>query len=87
MARWRRAPQDGTLGALPLVVLTRAQGGYQDRSLEDERRSAQAALARLSTAGRQILVPSGHDMQVEAPLAVSAAIHDVVAAVRQHRHR
>src|SRR6185295_10677694 len=28
MARWRQAPQDGTLGALPLLVLTRARGGY-----------------------------------------------------------
>lgn len=52
-------------------------------ALEDERLSAQAALARLSSAGRQVLVDSGHDMQTEAPDVVSQAIEDVVAAVRR----
>ena len=91
MARWRATPQDGTLGSMPLLVLTRAAGGYEDqpgapaREMEEERLRSQAALARLSTAGRQILVPSGHDMQVEAPAAVSDAIRSVVAAARAQR--
>lgn len=89
MARWRREPQAGSLGDRPLVVLTRRRGGYADMAnvsaaaLEDERLSAQAALARLSSAGRQVLVDSGHDMQTEAPDVVSQAIEDVVAAVRR----
>jgi pimeloyl-ACP methyl ester carboxylesterase len=93
MARWRATPQDGSLGRMPLVVLTRAHGGFEDqpglpaREMEDERLRAQAALARLSTAGRQVLVPSGHDMQVEAPAAVSKAIADVVSSVRHPRPR
>jgi pimeloyl-ACP methyl ester carboxylesterase len=91
MARWRATPQDGTLGSIPLLVLTRAAGGYADapgapaREMEAERLASQAALARLSTAGRQILVPSGHDMQVEAPAAVADAIRSVLAAARAQR--
>jgi pimeloyl-ACP methyl ester carboxylesterase len=91
MARWRATPQDGTLGSLPLVVLTRAVGGYADTpfasagELEEERLASQAALARLSTAGRQILVPSGHDMQIEAPAVVADAIRSVLALARGQR--
>jgi len=89
MARWRRQPQEGCLGHRPLVVLTRREGGYADLAnvsaaeMEKERLSSQAALARLSSAGRQVLVDSGHDMQTEAPDVVSQAIEDVVAAVRR----
>jgi pimeloyl-ACP methyl ester carboxylesterase len=89
MARWRKERQAGSLGARPLVVLTRRHGGYRDvagvtaSELERERLEAQAALAHLSSAGRHVLVDSGHDMQTEAPDTVSQAIEDVVAAVRR----
>jgi pimeloyl-ACP methyl ester carboxylesterase len=89
MARWRKEPQAGSLGPRPLVVLTRRRGGYEDmggvsaRDLEKERLESQAALARLSSAGRHVLVDSGHDMQTEAPDTVSQAIEEVVAAVRR----
>jgi pimeloyl-ACP methyl ester carboxylesterase len=89
MARWRKEPQAGSLGPRPLVVLTRRHGGYRDiagvaaSELERERLESQAALAHLSSAGRQALVESGHDMQTEAPDTVSQAIEDVVAAVRK----
>ncbi len=89
MARWRKEPQEGSLGRTPLVVLTRRRGGYEDRpgvaaiDLERERLQAQAELAKLSSAGRHILVDSGHDMHIEAPEVVSQAIEDVVAAVRR----
>jgi hypothetical protein len=91
MARWRQTPQAGSLGRLPLVVLTRARGGYEDgpgytaREIEEERLAAQRGLAALSSLGRYLLVDSGHDMQTEAPDAVSEAIESVVATVRKAR--
>jgi pimeloyl-ACP methyl ester carboxylesterase len=89
-AKWRAAPQAGTLGAIPLIVLTRAEGGYDDSldipaaQLEKERQEGQAKLAQLSTNSRQIMVHSGHNMELEAPAEVSAAIRLVVEAVRRH---
>jgi pimeloyl-ACP methyl ester carboxylesterase len=82
-------PQTGTLGHIPLIVLTRAEGGYGERSdtpaaqLESERRQGQAALTLLSTDGRQFIVKSGHNMELEAPDAVVAAIRDVVGQSRK----
>jgi hypothetical protein len=76
--------QAGTLGDIPLIVLTRAEGGYGEGShisaaqLEHERRQGQTALAMLSTDGRQVIVKSGHNMELEAPDAVVAAIREVV---------
>jgi pimeloyl-ACP methyl ester carboxylesterase len=90
-ARWHAAPQDGVLGDLPLIVLTREKGGYGDghgappEQLERERREAQAALARLSTRGEQRIVPAGHQLHLEAPDDVARAIEDVVKAVRRPR--
>jgi pimeloyl-ACP methyl ester carboxylesterase len=79
-AAWHAAPSDGTLGSLPLCVLTRAKGGYSDRldvtaaELDRERLEGQARLARLSTRGRRILLPTGHAMHLEAPREVARAI-------------
>jgi len=87
-ARWSRTPQAGLLGATPLVVLTRARGEYGDgldkpaAELERVRLDAQRSLARLSTAGTQRIIQSGHNMHLEAPDEVSGAIHDVVVAAR-----
>jgi pimeloyl-ACP methyl ester carboxylesterase len=88
MLLMHNTPQAGVLGRRPLVVLTRAEGGYGNdlgvpaAELERERLAAQAALARLSTRGRQIIVNSGHNMELEAPDQVASAIRDVVEQVR-----
>lgn len=83
-------PQAGILGAIPLIVLTRAEGGYADdldapaAELDRERMEGQARLALLSTNSKHLILPSGHSMQIEAPASVAAAIREVVQAVRNH---
>jgi len=82
-------PQAGTLGSRPLIVLTRAKGGFGDNlgvpaaELERERLQTQAQLVKLSVRGRQIIVDAGHNMEIEAPDQVTSAIQAIVAEVRQ----
>jgi pimeloyl-ACP methyl ester carboxylesterase len=89
-AKWLSSPQAGTLGAIPLIVLTRAEGGYDNNQdipgaqLEKERTEGQAKLTLLSTNSKQIIVHSGHNMELEAPDDVGNAIRSVVEAVRHH---
>jgi hypothetical protein len=89
-AMWMKTPQAGTLGSIPLVVLTRAEGGYSNdqdvpaAQLEKERKEGQAMLVKLSTNSKQIMVKSGHNMDLEAPDQVSAAIRIVIEAVRNN---
>jgi hypothetical protein len=90
-AEWLATPQAGRLGAIPLVVLTRAEGGYSDgdydipaAQLEKERKEGQAKLTLLSTNSKQVIVRSGHNMELQAPDDVTAAIREVVEAVRHH---
>ena len=84
--QWYDHPQAGIFGSIPLIVLTRAVGGYDDSldipgaQLEAERKEAQARLALLSKSGKNILVASGHNMQVEAPDVVVKAIRDAIDA-------
>ncbi|MEO8432350.1 MAG: alpha/beta hydrolase [Acidobacteriota bacterium] len=91
LARMAATPQDGTLGALPLVVLMRERGGYSNKldvpaeRLDEERKTGQAGLARLSRNSRLTVLPFGHNMHIEAPDEVAAAIGDVVRAVRDRR--
>ncbi len=86
---WYEAPQAGSLGSIPLMVLMRAEGGYGNDldvpadQLEAERIQAHAHLAALSTHSRLQVVDSGHNMQVESPGSVSQAIEDVVVATRE----
>ena len=89
-AKWLDAPQAGTLGTIPLIVLSRADGGYRDADsdipaaqMEKERKEGQAKLALLSGNSRQVFVHSGHNMNLEAPDDVAKAIHEVVEAVRR----
>ena len=88
-ARWMKSSQSGSLGAIPLVVLTRAKGGYGDAQdvpaaqLEKERKEGQAMLLTLSRNSKQVIVNSGHNMDLEAPEAVTHAIRAVVEAVRK----
>lgn len=89
-AKWLATPQAGTLGTIPVIVLTRAEGGYGNdldvpaAQLEKERKEGQAKLAQLSTNSKQIVIRSGHNMELEAPDDVTAAIRQVVEAVRRH---
>ncbi len=83
--------QDGSLGKIPLIVLSRRDGGYgndQDvpaAQMEQERMEGQAMLARLSTNSKHIIIRSGHNMELEAPGDVIAAIRQMVEAVRQKK--
>jgi pimeloyl-ACP methyl ester carboxylesterase len=89
-AKWLDKSQAGKLGAIPLVVLTRAEGGYDNNQdvpaaqLEKERKDGQPKLVQLSSNSKQIIVHSGHNMDVEAPDEVTAAIRLVVEAVKHH---
>jgi len=89
MLMMHRTPQAGILGSLPLIVLTRAEGGYSDKldvpsaELEQERRKTQAQLAKLSSRGKQIIVHSGHNMELEAPDQVASTIRQIVEEVRK----
>jgi pimeloyl-ACP methyl ester carboxylesterase len=78
-ARWMAASQKGTLGDVPLIVLTRAEGGFASDELERARRDAQRQLAELSSHGSQRIIKAGHNMHLEAPEVVSQAIRDVIS--------
>ncbi len=90
-AKWLATPQAGTLGTIPLLVLSRADGGYNDADsdipaaqMEKERIAGQAKLVLLSSNSRQVIIDSGHNMNLEAPEDVTKAIHEVVEAVRRN---
>jgi pimeloyl-ACP methyl ester carboxylesterase len=90
-AQWMASPQAGSLGKIPLLVLSRADGGYKDgdadipaAQLEKERKDGQVRLAMLSTNSRQVILSTGHNMNLEAPDDVAAAIRTVVEAVRRN---
>jgi len=53
--------------------------------LEKERKEGQAKLLVLSSNSKQVILHSGHNMNLEAPEDVSNAIREVVGAVRKHR--
>jgi pimeloyl-ACP methyl ester carboxylesterase len=90
LALWHASPQKGSLGARPLIVLTRKEGGYKNNldvpapELEQERLALQKKLVDLSTNSAQRILPCGHNMHLEAPDAVADAIRAVVTAVRTH---
>lgn len=89
--KWLACTQADTLGDIPVVVLSRAEGGYSDADLdipssqfEQERKEGQRKLTQLSRNSRQIVVRSGHNMNLEAPDTVASTIRQVVTAVRHH---
>lgn len=89
MALMHATPQAGSLGKIPLIVLTRAKGGFSDHAemsaeqLEQERLQAQHRLTLLSTNSREIMTDSGHNMHLEVPEVVTAAIRSVTDAYRK----
>jgi pimeloyl-ACP methyl ester carboxylesterase len=88
-----QAAASGNLGDRPLIVLTAGRPYEPDPLLTPEQMKRQSDLwinvmqaeeARLSTRGRQVVVPdSGHDIPQERPGAIVEAIRDVWNAVRQ----
>jgi pimeloyl-ACP methyl ester carboxylesterase len=90
-ARWHETSQEGSLGSLPLIVLSREQGGYSDAldvpaaTLDAERLAGQTALARLSKHGKRRLLSSGHQMHLEVPDEVAGAIRQIVQEARERR--
>lgn len=90
-AQWLAKSNEGSLGKMPLVVLSRADGGYTEdldvpaAQMEKERKEGQVKLFRLSTNSRQFIIRSGHNMELEAPEDVSVAIRRVVDAIRTKR--
>lgn len=89
MALMHAKAQRGSLGNMPLVVLTRKEGGYGNdldvsaEELEAERLSLQSQLTLLSTNSKQVIVDSGHNMNLEAPDVVASAIFNVVVLCRE----
>jgi pimeloyl-ACP methyl ester carboxylesterase len=81
-----------SLGALPLIVLARTHGGYDDGMtisadrLERERRNLQADLARLSHRGTLVFAEhSGHNIHLQDPDLVIGSIRQIVVGVRAPR--
>lgn len=73
--------QEGTLGNMPLTVLTEGAATTDDPPNSFE--AMQKELASLSTRGSQVFVPGGHMIQVEHPQAVVDAVLNVVTAARK----
>ena len=90
-ARLLATPQAGKLGKTPVLVLTRAEGGYQSgldvsaEQIERERKDGQAMLSRLSSNSKQVFIHSGHNMELEAPDAVVDAIRQMLDIVQRHK--
>lgn len=83
-ARWHADRDANKLGSVPLIVLTRANGGFHDLDIpaaqqEAERKQAQSRLAGLSKKGEQRTIASGEHMEVEDPDAVVQAVHEISA--------
>jgi hypothetical protein len=87
-----RAAQMGSLGDIPLIVLSRGRGQMTKApgvSAEDAEKfnvaqnEMQIELAALSSRGKRIIAEqSGHYIQVEQPELVIEAIREVVQAAR-----
>jgi hypothetical protein len=81
--------QEHPLGKVKLIVLTRDKNkhdyqGPLTASLVKEHEEQQARMTKLSSDGRQIIVPnSGHQIELEAPDKVVAAIHDITGYQNQ----
>ncbi len=75
-------PRTHPLSNTPVVVLTRDLYDYPGPNagvLVKEHKEQQSRMARLSTKGRQVIVPeSGHEIQLYAPDPVVAAIRSVI---------
>jgi len=88
LALMAASPQKSSLGARPLIVLTRKDGGYDNNldvpaaELEQERLSLQNKLVELSANGAHRILPCGHNMHIECPDSLADAIRTVVNSIR-----
>lgn len=94
---YAEAERAGGFGDRPLIVLTRGRvpvlppdATEEDRQFAEYERiwmhEIQPKLARLSSRGRQIIVPqSGHGIPDEAPHAIVSAVQEVLTQVRGTR--
>jgi len=78
------------LGNIPLIVLTRGDGGYGGRTdsilLETERLKLQQKLVALSNNSKWIIdKKSGHNIHLEDPSLVIHSIREVFDAVKLHK--
>lgn len=90
-ARWHSDPSLARLGAIPLIVLTREQGGFHDLDIsaaqqESERKQTQRVLATLSSRGEQKIIHSGESAQIDNPDAIVDAVRDVSQQTRFSVH-
>lgn len=77
------------LGDIPLIVLSKGKGYYSglpdSTELEQTRLVLQNELAHLSTNGKHIIDKnSGHNIHLEDPATVIAAIEEVLQAYKMH---
>lgn len=73
--------QEYPLGDVPLVVLTAGRVQYDEPGLQDDHQRSQAALARLSRRGKQIIAKeSGHHIHIDEPALVIEALRELLAA-------
>lgn len=72
--------QSGSLGDMPLIVLT--EGNATTNDPPNTFGALQKELVHLSTRGSQVFVPGGHMIQVEHPQAVIDAVLQVLVKAR-----
>jgi pimeloyl-ACP methyl ester carboxylesterase len=81
----------GGIEDMPLIVLTQgnvSSAGSAAAGVLQGWTDLQRRFSERSRRGRQVLVPnSGHDIPVDAPEAVIAAVREIVTMVRDERHR
>ncbi len=81
---------DYMLGDIPLIVLSRGDGGYNglpdSAALENERLKLQVELTHLSANSKHIIDKnSGHNIHLEDPAIVIDAIEQVIRAWQTHK--
>jgi pimeloyl-ACP methyl ester carboxylesterase len=85
LRQWRG--REHALGEMPLVVLSRGvpeHVGPEGKADEEEHARNQAELVALSRKGKQVIAPrSGHQIPLDEPHLVVAAIQDVLMAGRR----
>lgn len=82
-----RGKPDYSLGNIPLIVISRGDGGYgglpDSAALESERLRLQGELTHLSTNSKQIIdTKSGHNIHLEDPATVIDAVMQVIHAYK-----
>jgi pimeloyl-ACP methyl ester carboxylesterase len=81
------AKSEYPLGDLPLVVITRGrldETGPRAEALENEHQRDQAAMARMSRKGRQVIAArSGHHVPLDEPEIVIRTLEELLTAIRK----